>query len=221
MLPNPHPKTLQAMLTILNSMLDWFHSQPSLLQTYWGIALAFSTFFILQSIMTFIGLGDFDHGDMGGLDADTAGADLGDGGHTLGDGGVWELFSLRNFINFMLGVGWGGVCFYNVIDSPTLLALASLGVGIAFLLIFMFLWKMMFRLESAGNYDIRQAVGLVGDVYLRIGPSRSRAGKVQISLDGSVHEFQAYTDVAEELPSGAKVRVVEVIGADSLLVEKA
>lgn len=195
------------MLTILNSMLDWFHSQPSLLQTYWGIALAFSTFFILQSIMTFIGLGDFDHGDMGG--------------HTLGDGGVWELFSLRNFINFMLGVGWGGVCFYNVIDSPTLLALASLGVGIAFLLIFMFLWKMMFRLESAGNYDIRQAVGLVGDVYLRIGPSRSRAGKVQISLDGSVHEFQAYTDVAEELPSGAKVRVVEVIGADSLLVEKA
>ena len=200
--------------------MSWFHSLPTLLQSFWGIAILFSTFFILQNIMTFIGLGDMDAPDAGGIDADTSGADFSDGGHTLGAGGVWELFSLRNFINFMLGLGWGGVCFYNLVESTTAIVLISLVTGLVFLLLFAFLWKVMFRLESSGNYDIQEAVGLVGDVYLRVGPSRSRAGKVQLSLGGSVHEFQAYTDEPEELPSGTKVRVKEVLGSNTVLVEK-
>lgn len=200
--------------------MTWFQSLPTLLQTFWGIAILFSTFFILQNIMTFIGIGDADGADAGGLDADTSGADLSDGGHALGAGGVWELFSVRNFINFMLGLGWGGVCFYNLVESTTAIVIISLVTGLVFLLLFALLWKLMFRLESAGNYDIHDAVGIVGDVYLRIGPSRSRAGKVQVSLGGSVHEFQAYTDAEEELPSGTKVRVKEVLGSDSVLVER-
>ena len=62
-------------------------------------------------------------------------------------------------------------------------------------------------------------MGKACDVYLRIPAARSGQGKVQVSFGGSVQELDAVTD-GEQLPSGAKVRVVQLIEGRLLLVEK-
>jgi hypothetical protein len=43
---------------------------------------------------------------------------------------------------------------------------------------------------------------------------------VQVSQNGSVHELDALTD-DEEIPSGAKVKVIDIIDNETVKVERA
>lgn len=214
----PYDITLINQLNMnLLSILTWFNSLESLLQTFWGIAIFFSLFFLIQNVMTLVGLSAHDGVD--GLDG-MDGLDGADGldGDTLDAGGALQLFTIRNLVNFMLGVGWGGVCFYNYVDNPLLLSLVALICGLAFLFIFWFIWRQMLRLERNGNVRISDSVGQVCSVYLRIPAGRTGMGKVQVSFAGSVQELDAMTDASEMISSGSKVRIVEVIDSSSVLV---
>lgn len=196
----------------MDAIISWYNALDPAMRAYWGIAIFASAVFLIQMVMTFIGIGDVDGGD--------ADFDLGDGnGDTLDVGGALQLFSVRNIINFLLGVGWGGVCFSTVIKSPILLSLCALLTGCVFVTIFVFLFKQMRKLEHDGAFKVTDCVGQVADVYLRIPEARKGEGKIQYSFQGSVQELPAVTD-GEQIPSGSKVRVVEVIGDHTLLVEK-
>ena len=88
----------------METITTWFNGLEPTMRVYWGIAIFTSTIFIIQMVMTFIGIGDVDAGD---ADFDL-GSDASDG--TLDAGGTLQLFSVRNIVNFLLGIGWGGVC---------------------------------------------------------------------------------------------------------------
>ncbi len=157
--------------------------------------------FLVQAILTLLGM---DHD----LDMDTD-VDLGDG-DTMDMGGGLSLFSIRNLINFLVGFGWGGVCFSSVISNTILLSIISILVGLLFVWIFFVIKKQTRKLESNGAFNINLCVGKVADVYLRIPAENSGLGKIQISVNGSIHEVDAMTD-GPELASGAKVTVIEVV----------
>ena len=196
----------------METITTWFNALDPSMRIYWGIAIFASLVFLIQMIMTFIGIGDAD-----GADADF---DLGSDadGDTLDAGGTLQLFSVRNIINFLLGIGWGGVCFSQSIHNTTLLALVALLTGCLFVGVFILMFRQLMRLEHNGSFDIREAVGQVADVYLRIPGQRQGEGKVQFSFHGSVQELPAITD-GNPIPSGQKVRVREIIGQHTLLVE--
>lgn len=197
----------------METVTTWFNGLEPTMRVYWGIAIFTSTIFIIQMVMTFIGIGDADAGD---ADFDL-GSDASDG--TLDAGGTLQLFSVRNIVNFLLGAGWGGVCFASVTGNPYLLCLAALLTGCAFVAVFAFVYRQMRRLEHDGTFRLDESVGQVADVYLRIPARRSGEGRIQYSFQGSVQELPAVTD-GELIPSGAKVRIVEIVGDHTLLVEK-
>lgn len=198
--------------SLMETITTWFNALEPTMRIYWGIAIFASLVFLIQMVMTFIGIGDAD-----GADADfDLGSDA-DGG-TLDAGGTLQLFSVRNIINFLLGIGWGGVCFSSAIHNHALLALVALVTGCFFVGLFALIYKQMRRLEHDGAFSIDDCVGQVADVYLRIPEARTGEGKIQFSFQGSVQELAAITD-GEQIPSGQKVRVVEVIGGHTLLVE--
>lgn len=207
----------------MEAILTWFNGLEPVLKVYWSLTIFVSAIFLIQMVLTFVGMGDTDSGDadlggMDGMDADMGG-DAADGnGHTMDTGGAIQLFTVRNVVNFLLGVGWGGVCFYGTISNHLLLCLVSLGVGVVFVSIFLLLYRQLMRLERHGNFTYEQCIGIACDVYLRIPASRSGVGKVQISVNGSVHELDAVTD-GDKLPSGAKVRVKGLVDGRTLLVE--
>lgn len=203
-----------------NTFYEWYNALPSTLQVYWVIALVTSLVFLIQMVLTFIGIGDADTDvDFGG-DADLGGdADFSDG-DTLDTGGAMQLFTIRNFINFLLGLGWGGVCLYSVIPNTIVLSLVSILVGVLFVYIFLIIYRQLRKLERNGAYHIDDCVGQTVDVYLTIPANRSGMGKVQISFSGSVQELAALTDSDSPLRSGSKVRVTEVIDGTTVLVEK-
>lgn len=188
-----------------------FNSLAAAQKVFWIIAGCASLVFLIQTIMTFIGLGGDTDVDAGPMDADM--------GDMVEDGGLNGVFSFRNLINFLLGYGWTGVLMFDSISQMWLLQFVAIGVGLLFVLAFVFMFRQVMKLAHDGSFHMDEAIGLNADVYLRIPAARTGRGKVQVSVKGSVHEIDAITDRKEMIPTGSQVRIVEVLGNDLLRVE--
>ncbi|MFR2398587.1 NfeD family protein [Dysgonomonas mossii] len=174
-------------------------------QFYWYIAIGASVIFIIQTIMTFVG-----------ADADT-GVDADFDGNLDGGDSPFQLFSLRNLINFLLGFGWAGVSLYNVIESNVLLAIVAFLVGVLFIAFFFFIMRALLKLSEDNSFKIEDTIGKTADVYLSIPAAKTGKGKVFISVRGSTHELSAITNSVDEIKNGSLVKVVGIEG-DILIV---
>lgn len=194
-------------------MIAWWTSLSVMMKVLWGISLASSLIFVIQTILTFVGAGtdintDFDM-DSGGADID-----MSDGHSGMG------LLTFRNFINFLIGFGWSAILLHSEVTSTSVLIIISTLVGIALVAIVVFLFKWVSSMQQSGNIDVfTSAVNCVGKVYLKIPANRQGEGKVQISINNAVREYNAVTD-GDQLPTGKDIRVVEVISDNTLLVEE-
>lgn len=177
-----------------------------LLRMFWLIAIPVSIVFLIQTIMTFAGADTSD-----GVDADFDG-DL------SGTEAPFQLFSLRNLINFLLGFSWAGISFYSSISNPSLLIAVSLAVGILFLYIFFLVIRQLQKLAEDNSFRFSQALHKTAEVYLTIPANKSGKGKIMISINGSVRELDAMTE-KERIPSGATVKVTKVENDNILIVE--
>lgn len=186
-------------------MMDKFLALELPMQVFWGLAIISSAFFLVQTIMAFLG-----------LDADT---DDGAGFEDVEMGGVSGYFSFRNLVNFMLGYGWGGIVLHDVIPNLMWLQVAALGIGVLFVIIFVFILRQIMKLSTDKTFHIEETVGLIADTYLRIPGEKKGSGKVMVSVRGSMHEIEAITE-GEAISTGSKVRVVKAIGTDLLEVER-
>ena len=191
-------------------MMDLFNSLEPLQKFFWIIALCASLVFLIQTIMTFVGLGTDADVDAGPMDGSV---------DSMEDGSLSGVFSFRNLINFLLGYGWAGALLFSSIEKGWLLQVVAIAVGLAFVLAFVFMFRQVMKLSHDGSFKMSEAVGLKADVYLRIPASRSGRGKVQVSVKGSVHEVDAMTDRNDEIATGGQVKIVKVLGDDLLLVE--
>ena len=192
----------------MGDLFTLYGGMPLLLQIFWGCAVVASLIFIVQMVLTLIGM------DSSDMDVDF------DGANTMDLGGGMNLFTIKNLIGFLVGFGWTGVCFYNSISSPILLILVAFIVGCLFIGIFVVIYKQTKKLEHNGAFKIDEVKDTIVSVYLRIPATGSGKGKVQVSQNGSVHELDALTD-GDEIPSGAKVKIVEIIDNETVKVEKA
>lgn len=189
----------------MGELFAQYGAMQLLLQIFWGCAVVASLIFLVQMVLTLIGM------DSSDMDVDF------DGANTMDLGGGLNLFTIKNFIGFLVGFGWAGVCFYNSITSSILLILVAVIVGLLFVGIFVVIYKQTKKLEHNGAFQIDEVKGTTVSVYLRIPAQGSGKGKVQVSQNGSVHELDALTD-GEEIPSGAKVKVVEIVDNETVKV---
>lgn len=177
-------------------------------RAFWFIAIPVSIIFIIQTIMTFIG-GDA----MDGLDADFDG-DFSDAE------APFQLFSLRNLINFLLGFSWSGIAFYGLITNKALLFIVAILVGIGFVGIFFLIIKQLMKLAEENSFKMDETLGKTAEVYLTIPANKNGKGKVILSVKGSVRELDAMTESAEAIASHAIVRVNKIENGNVLIVEK-
>ncbi|MBQ0025018.1 MAG: NfeD family protein [Bacteroidales bacterium] len=190
-------------------MIDWWTSLSLFSKILWSITLASSLIFVIQSVLTFIG-------------ADTDGAisdfDMNMDDVPSGDGA--NLYTFRNLVVFCLGFGWTAILLGPQIGSTGLLMVISAVCGIGLVVAVMYIFKFLSNMQQSGTINVfKSAVGCYGTAYLKIPEGRSGEGKVQISINDSVREYNAMTD-GEEIPTGAPVTVVEVLDANTLLVER-
>lgn len=182
--------------------MEFLENYEPLLKAFWYIALPVSLFFGLQTIMTFVGLSG------GETDMDSDGGDGGDM--------PFEIFTLRNLINFLLGFSWTGISFYDSIESKNILIVVAVLVGLSFVAIFFFIIKQVLKLSEDNSFKIENTLNKTAEVYLTIPEAKSGKGKVQISVNGAFHELDAMTLSNEKIPSSAAVKVVAI--EDKLLI---
>ncbi len=193
---------------------SWWADLSLVMKILWSVTLTASLVFIIQSILTFIGADadtDFDTD----VDVSMDGSDL-----SNIDGGS-NLYTLRNFVNFILGFGWSAILLQDSITSVALLIVVSALIGIALVAAVMYLFKWLAGMQQSGNINLqRAAAGCEGKVYLTIPAARAGIGKVQITINGAVREYDAMTENEEALKTGTPIRVVDTLDANTLLVEE-
>lgn len=186
--------------------MDVFQNLDPLLRMFWFIALPASVIFIIQTVMTFIGADSSD-----GLNADFD-------GDMSGGEEQFQLFSLRNLINFLLGFGWTGISSFNSIENKTILLTAAVVVGVLFVFLFFVVIRQIQKLAEDNSFKLSSTLNKTADVYLAIPEKKTGKGKIMISVNGSFHELDAMTE-NERIPTGAVVKIVKIENTDILIVE--
>ena len=194
----------------------WWASLSLIMKVVWGVTLFATLVFVIQSILTFVGADADSNFDMD-VDIDTSmdGADL-----SNIEGGS-NLYTFRNFVNFLLGFGWSVILLQDSITSVPVLIIVSVLIGAALVAAVMYLFKWLSSMQKSGNIDFTTAAkGCEGKVYLTIPAARGGTGKVQITINGAVREYDAITESDNTLKTGAPIRVVDVIDSNTVLVEE-
>jgi membrane protein implicated in regulation of membrane protease activity len=192
----------------------WWADLSPVMKLLWGVTLTATLIFIIQTVMTFLGA-DADSTDFD-MDVDTSldGSDL-----SNIDSGA-NLYTFRNFVNFFLGFGWTAIILQPSVKSTALLVIIAVLVGLALVALVMYMFKWLYSMQQGGNINVyKSAVGCQGKCYLRIPGERAGEGKVQITIQGAVREYNAVTD-GDEIKTGASVKVVEAVDGNTLLVEE-
>ena len=194
-------------------MIEWWSTLSTVMKILWGVTLSASVIFVIQSILTFVGAdADFNTD----FDADVSSIDGTDGDSGMG------LLTFRNFVNFFLGFGWTAILLHDQIESDVVLMIVAVVIGVGLVAVVMLLFKWISGMQQSGNIDIhRSAEGCAGKVYLSIPANRRGKGKVQITINNSVREYEAVTDSDETLKTGDDITVIEAVSDDTVLVEKA
>ena len=186
--------------------MEILENLDTLLKTFWFVAIPTSLIFIIQTVMTFLGTDSSDGlqpdfvGDLNGADA------------------PFQLFSLRNLINFLLGFSWTGISFYTTISNKPFLILLSLVVGVLFVYLFFVIIRQVQKLAEDNSFKITNTLNKTAEVYLTIPENKKGKGKIMISVNGAFHELEAMTE-NDKIQSGAVVKVVRIENDNILIVE--
>jgi hypothetical protein len=176
-------------------------------------AVAGSVLVALQVVLQALGL--FGETDMDVHEVDT---DAHVDGEPHGHGNMFfGVLSFKALCAFAAIFGLVGLIMLERSDVFGLRLAVSVGSGVFGMFVVGFLMRGLSKLSSSGTIQIANAVGKTGSVYLRIPGDRSGAGKVTLELQGRSVELPARTK-GNEIPTGARVRVVAVDGDDTLEV---
>ena len=191
-------------------MDSWWSSLDMFNRIIWCITIPVSAIFVLQMILTFLGMDS--NSD---LDADFDG-DM----HTDHGNAPFQLFTFRNFVNFLLGFGWTVICFEKIIINQGILILLGVIVGCALVAMVMYIFISMTKMSQQGNMDINNAINQTAEVYLSIPAKKSGLGKVHIQIQGTLRELDAIT-LGDGIPTGSQVKVLSITKNNLLLVSLA
>ncbi len=208
-------------------MLNWWISLTLAGQIFACMAVFATVILVIQIILLLVGFGSSSDTE---VDTDTDGdvetegifgEDMPEEGDAF-DGEPLDvglrLITVRGIIAFLAVMGWTGVILTRM-NVPIILTVAiSAGCGFMAMLLIAVLFNAIMKLQSNGNINLKNAVGLSGETYLAVPPQRTGKGKVSITVQGRYSEYDAMTDEEEKIPTGASV-VVTGITAGILLVK--
>lgn len=210
-------------------MFEWWNTLNLATQIFYCIAIPSSLVLLVQTLLTFLGIGDNADIDTDGVEDFSPGADSADGVYGDGDPDLeadaegidgLRIFTLRGIVAFLVVFGWVGVA----MDASGVSLFITLPVafvcGLAMMFSLALIFRAIMKLRSDGNTDNRNAVGTAGKVQLTIPPKRSGEGKVHVMLQGAYVERNAVTDDEEAIPTGAEIIVVGVSGQTDLVVKR-
>jgi len=172
-------------------------------------AIGSTIFFALTVIMTFMG--------MDGTDGTTADFD---GDTDTDTSGVFQMFTLRNLISFLMGLGWGSLLGLHELGFSTAgSTLIGTLIGFAMVAINTALIYVMSKLHSPNTIEINEAIGKTATVHLGIPAKGSGIGQATIVIGGALRHYMAITNDEDYIASNSTVEVTGIHNGNVLIVK--
>lgn len=188
-------------------MTEWFSTLTSFEKIYWIITGISTLIFVFVLITTFIGADGGE--DIGDVDAEVD-ADIGAG---------FQFFTFKNMVAFFAIFGWSGIASLDAGNSKTITIIISIICGLIMMTIMAAMFYYISKLTDSGTLKMKNALNAIGEVYLTVGASRSKIGKVQIKVQNSLRELEALTDHDTDLKQGTVIKVVEITSNGILIIK--
>ncbi|MGB0930835.1 MAG: hypothetical protein ACPGVB_08670 [Chitinophagales bacterium] len=180
---------------------------------YWYISIPFTIIFLVQVVLTFIGM-DADHDVDLDVDVDLDGSvDAAE----VAISGI-RIFTVRNTIIFFTIFSWAGIAFSRAGMSDPVVFIAAVILGVIISAIVASIFWSITKMVQSGNIDLNNAVSQIAEVYIPIPADKKGQGQIQMAIQGRIEEFDAITDDESVLSTGSKVLVLEVLKDGLLLV---
>jgi hypothetical protein len=184
-------------------MSAWWNSLLLVQQVFYGVSILATLVLVVQTVLTLHGI---DHATDVVSDGNVHHSGLG-------------LLSVQAIATFFVGFGWVGVIWLNRGFGVVVAATAGVVVGSFLMAAMVIFTRWLTRLQDSGTLDYRNAVGVVGTVYCPIPPQRAVGGQVEVLIQGRTVFAEAVTEASSQLKTGAKIRVVSLLGRSTLMVE--
>ena len=191
---------------------------------YMTCAAIGGTLIVCQFLVTLLGLGG--HHDVGGHDG--GGHDFGghdgsshdaaghhDAEHSTEPNWFFTLLTFRTLSAAFAFFGLTGLACIRLEMEPIPGLVAALVAAALALVVVAWLMRLLTRLNVDGTIRIERALGSRGTVYLSVPGAKSGVGKVHVNVLNRTIEYNAVTS-QEQLPTGAKIVVVNVVSADTV-----
>jgi membrane protein implicated in regulation of membrane protease activity len=163
--------------------------------------------FILRMILMLVGMGDHDFND-----------DISDA-HADADAS-FKLFSLHGLTGFFMMFGLVGLGLSRQFWVPDLVAGVSGALaGLATVYMIGKVFSGMTKLQSDGTLRLSDAIGQQGKIYLTIPPAGT--GQIQVAFQGRLMIYDAVSADKKTIRTGEQVVVIDIVGGNTLVVEKA
>lgn len=148
--------------------------------------------------------------------------DSGTGAGGMEDGvGAFKLLSVQAMTGFLMGFGWGG---FAALKGSGFDLLPSIGIGavcgLGMMWLLAFVLRAMHELESSGNINVSEAIGLEGIVDVTVPESRSGTGRIRVVIGQRQRSYAAITE-GMELARSSRVRILSTEGDNTLMVAAA
>jgi len=192
-------------LALLNQVSQWWDELNLARQVFYGIGVIAGFMAVILAILAVIGMEHHDAVDAIGS------ADAGDGG-----GGI---FSVKPLTGFFLGFGWGGGLALDGglgMIAATIVAVLSGGALMAIIVV---MFRAIHGMRSDGTVRIEDALNATGTVYITLPASKVSGGQVVVSFRGRQETFSALNTADRAIPSGERVKVIQIIDSRTVLVE--
>jgi len=211
-------------------MNAWWETLSILQKILYCIAVPSTLVLVLQTILVIMGFGDgasgadFNPSDTSGLDleGDISAGDLVDGDAVdaiSGDFGSLKLFTIQGAVAFLATFSWVSIVCVKADMNEVLAVAIGIVCGTVMMYFVAKLLQWMGKLAENGTFQLKTVIGETAQVYLTILPNGENGGKVTLNSTSRFAEVDAITEGPHTIPSGSRVRIVDVRG-DVVVVEK-
>ena len=122
-------------------------------------------------------------------------------------------FYIHNFVCFLIGYGWGGVCLYKLMESSVLLNGLAILTGVFFIVMYNFIAQYIEKISVDSSFQLQYVVGKVADVKRDIPDEGRGKGKIQIRFHGDLYDVDAVAE-NHSIPQGTKVKILSISISD-------
>lgn len=208
-------------------MFEWWNALSTIQQVFYILAIPSTIILVLQTILLLFGIGGGHDAELSAgdtdvdidaeVDADGSFVPEHDLPHDQGaehEAGL-RVLTVRGIVAFLAVCGWIGVAALDMGASPALASVLAIIAGFAAMVLVAVALRFSLKLQQSGNLDLKNAVGLTGEVYVPI--PRGGKGKITLVVQDRFLELDAAC-AEKELSTGEQVRVTAVTESNTLIV---